>query len=460
MTREPPRPPGNVLIRLRRAGGDTEYEIGQMALVVRRALGDKVPDDADSDIALSFLRRRSPKPPRESRMINGRAEFGRVAVTVSTADQVTHSHEYAVQELFAPTLRWFANALDDGKAAWIFEIGHPDDETPVVFRSRRRRPGSAARSVSGPVFTVHRGDGAAGSGSAGGDQPDDDNQDPSKLEIELDIDDLDIDSLDDAYQSHDSHPGPLEYQRRMLLVLRMDMDTLADSIADTVHALQAENLSALRAEPPTAGSVEVNPDQPRSMPFSIRKAAEPEPPLLDPGQYRMDTARLGRVNVLLPRDVIELLQTLELSGQVEEGGFLAGQVFRADQAGKHQFVRISRILPAKHSRASCLHFTFTSDSYQAMSQQLATQAEERLVGWWHTHPHGVDAVMGLSTTDVNLHQSTFRQPWQVAGLINLRGRRRMIRFYAAERKNMEECPLWIPDERDGYRHAGTRLGDC
>jgi proteasome lid subunit RPN8/RPN11 len=232
----------------------------------------------------------------------------------------------------------------------------------------------------------------------------------------------------------------------------MDIDALADSIADTIHTR--------RAEPPTAGTVVIDPDRPRSMPFSIRKAAEPEPPLLDPEQYQMDAARLGRVNVLLPRDVTELLQTLELSGQVEEGGFLAGQVFRADQAGKHQFVRISRILPAEHSRASWLHFTFTSDSYQAMSQQLAAQTEERLVGWWHTHPHGIGTEMGLSTTDVELHQSTFRQPWQVAGLINLRGRRRMIRFYAAERNDMEECPLWTPDERDGYRHAGTRLGDC
>jgi proteasome lid subunit RPN8/RPN11 len=452
MTRERPHPPDKVLIRLSRVGEDTEYEIGQMALVVRRALGSHVPDDADSYITLRFLRRPGPRPPRDSRMVNGRTEFGRVAVTVSTADQTTYEHEYAVQDLFGPALSWFANALDDGKAAWVFEIEHPDDETPVVFRSRRRRPAAADRPALGPSFAVRRGEGTATSGQHDGDRPDDNDRDPNTVEMELDVEDLGMDSLSDAYQTHGSAAGPLEHQRRVLLVLRMDIDALADSIADTIHTR--------RAEPPTAGTVVIDPDRPRSMPFSIRKAAEPEPPLLDPEQYQMDAARLGRVNVLLPRDVTELLQTLELSGQVEEGGFLAGQVFRADQAGKHQFVRISRILPAEHSRASWLHFTFTSDSYQAMSQQLAAQTEERLVGWWHTHPHGIGTEMGLSTTDVELHQSTFRQPWQVAGLINLRGRRRMIRFYAAERNDMEECPLWTPDERDGYRHAGTRLGDC
>ncbi len=448
--RELPRLPGKLLIRLRRLDGDAEYEIGQMALVVRRALGSHVPPDTDSDIALSFLRRPGPRPAQGSRMINGRKEFGRVAVAVSAVGQVVHQHEYAVQELFAPTLSRIASALDDGQASWSFEIGHPDDGTPVVFRSPGRHPED--RPVPGPAIAVRHGDVGPASGQAGRGKRLDENEPAAE-----DPNDLTVDDLDGEGTPAGDSLLERTHERHMLLVLHMDM--LADTIAETIDVLRAENLAVGRTGAPAERSVEVDLDRTRSVPFSIRKAAEPEPPLLDPGQYGMDTAHFGRVNVLLPGDVLELLETLELSGQVEEGGFLAGQVFRADPAGQHQFVRISRILPAKHSRASWIHFTFTSDSYQAMSQALATQTEERLVGWWHTHPHGIGVAMGLSATDVDLHQSTFQQPWQVAGLINLKGGRRMIRFYVADQNAMEECPLWTPDERDGYRHAGTRLGD-
>lgn len=428
MTGEPPRRPvSRTSLKIHPVDGDTEYEIGQFGLIAQRALGDHVPKDADADISLTFLRRPGSQLPRGTRMVNGRTEFGRVSVTVSTAGQVTHNREYDVLRLFGPPLSRVARYLDGrtgSTRSWIFEIGHPDDETPVVFRSPRL--------------------------------PERYEPEPSPLSMEIDIE-----ALGDAEPGGEPPPGAQagghgEHEHRLLLVLRMDMDSFA-------NAFQAANdeINVLTSQPLPEGSVEVNPGEQRSMPFSIRKADEPAPPLLDRKKYRMDleTALLERVNVLLPRDIAELLRTLQLSGQLEEGGFLAGQVFRADQLGRHQFVRISRVLPAEHSRASRVHFTFTSDSFQAMSQQLAANEDERLVGWWHTHPQGIGIEMGLSETDVDLHHSTFRQPWQVAGLINLRKNRRMIRFYATDADDMRECPLWTPDERDGYRHAGTRLGD-
>ena len=429
MTAEPSRRPASRMsLKIHPVDGDTEYEIGQLWLILQRALRDHVPEDADADITLTFLRRPGSPVPRGTRVVNGRGEFGRVAVTVSTAGQVSHNREYDVQRLFAPPLSRVARYLDQSRGSrrsWIFEIGHPDDETPVVFRS----PRLAERY-----------------------EPD-----PGPPRMEVDIDALGSAEPDGDPLVGEHGAGVGEHEHRLLLVLRMDMDSLASA----VQALANDEINVLRSEPLPKGSVEVNPDEPRSMPFSIRKADEPAPPLLDRQKYRMnlETALLERVNVLLPRDIVELLRTLQMSGQVEEGGFLAGQVFRADQLGKHQFVRISRVLPAEHSRASRIHFTFTSDSFQAMSQQLAAKEDERLVGWWHTHPHGIGTEMGLSSTDVDLHHSTFRQPWQVAGLINLHGSRRMIRFYSTEANDMRECPLWTPDERDGYRHAGTRLGD-
>ena len=428
MTCEPSRRNASrISLKIHPVDGDTEYEIGQLWLVLQRALRDHVPKDADADITLTFLRRPGAPVLPSTRMVNGRPDFGRVAVTVATGGQVTHDREYDVRRLLAPPLSRVARYLDQragSSRSWVFEIGHPDDETPVVFRSPQG--GERYEPAPGP------------------------------LHLEVDINALVGAEPDDPLADmRGSVIG--EHEHRMLLVLRMDMDALASA----VQALADDEINVLSAEPLPERSVDVNPGEPRSMPFSIRKADEPVPPLLDRKKYRMDleTALLERVNVLLPRDIVELLRTLQLSGQLEEGGFLTGQVFRADQPGRHQFVRISRVLPAEHSRASRVHFTFTSDSYQTMSQQLAAKEDERLVGWWHTHPQGIGTEMGLSQTDVDLHLSTFRQPWQVAGLINLRRNQRMIRFYAAEANDMRECPLWTPDERDGYRHAGTRLGD-
>lgn len=415
-----------ISVKLRPVDGDTEYEIGQLWLIVRRALHSRLPKDADADISLVFLRRPGASLLPGTRMVNARREFGRVAVTVTTGGQVIHDREHDVRRLFAPPLSRVARAFDqrDGcRRSWSFEIGHPDDETPVMFRS----PREGEHYEADPV--------------------------PMGLEV---VDALTGSEADDDPLAAGRDSGAGEDEPRILLVLRAEMDMLANAI----EALADDEITLLRAQPPPEGTIDVDPGAPRSMPFSIRKADEPAPPLLDPQKYRvnMETVLLERVNVLLPRDILELLMKLQLSGQVEEGGFLTGQVFRADQPGKHHFVRISRVLPAEHSLASPVHFTFTSDSYQAMSQQLAAKADERLVGWWHTHPQGIGTEMGLSQTDVDLHLSTFRQPWQVAGLINLRPTQRMIRFYAADANHMKECPLWTPDERDGYRHAGTRLG--
>ena len=65
---------------------------------------------------------------------------------------------------------------------------------------------------------------------------------------------------------------------------------------------------------------------------------------------------------------------------------------------------------------------------------------------------------GLSTIDIETHFATFRRMGQVAGLINLSGRRRVLRFFGRVNDEMRECPLWSGDERGRYSVAGTRLG--
>ena len=69
---------------------------------------------------------------------------------------------------------------------------------------------------------------------------------------------------------------------------------------------------------------------------------------------------------------------------------------------------------------------------------------------------GIDT--GLSMIDIETHFATFRRAGQVAGLINLFDRRRVLRFFGKVEDEMRECPLWIGDERGRYRVAGTSLG--
>mgnify|MGYP003425073453 CR=1 FL=1 len=42
---------------------------------------------------------------------------------------------------------------------------------------------------------------------------------------------------------------------------------------------------------------------------------------------------------------------------------------------------------------------------------------------------------------------TFTIPWQLAGLINLDGEKRTLRFYVRQGNEMILCPYWVIDER-------------
>src|SRR5262249_23575533 len=63
--------------------------------------------------------------------------------------------------------------------------------------------------------------------------------------------------------------------------------------------------------------------------------------------------------VLLPEVYRELRTEMSFSHEVEEGGFLFGQVFRnGDRPGCH-LILVTVAVPAERTGASFLHFTFT-----------------------------------------------------------------------------------------------------
>jgi hypothetical protein len=63
-----------------------------------------------------------------------------------------------------------------------------------------------------------------------------------------------------------------------------------------------------------------------------------------------------------------------------------------------------------------------------------------MLGWYHTHLFAATDDIGLSTIDFRLHFTTFRLPWQIAGLVNLDGQQRVLRFYVRQHDTMALCP--------------------
>jgi hypothetical protein len=224
--------------------------------------------------------------------------------------------------------------------------------------------------------------------------------------------------------------------------------------------------SDLRLAPDVEGAVDVDlRKEARPLPFSIQQVETPAPEGIDVAALGINPDALGPVSVLVTKAVHDLmLDLLPLSERIEEGGFLLGRIRPADGVPGTHVTHVTHVTPAARAGASAVHFTFTPDSFTEVNQLLAErQLGEELVGWYHTHLFPVTTDIGtesgLSTIDIETHFATFRRMGQVAGLINLSSRRRVLRFFGRVDDEMRECPLWIGDERGRYRLAGTRLGD-
>lgn len=239
--------------------------------------------------------------------------------------------------------------------------------------------------------------------------------------------------------------------------------------------------TTLYSTPRGQGDVQILPYPPREKPsFQIRRLSEEEPTiktLADLGVISGQSAsqihepgnetskNIHPVLVELPREQAnaskapvkivfkrslyqDLCHQRSLSQKVEEGGFLIGNVYRDGDDQNTYLVEVSNALTAQHTGASFLHLTFTGDSFVEVKRRLhQSHPGERLLGWYHTHLFPATSTFGLSSIDVELHFSTFTIPWQLAGLINLDGNQRTLRFYARQGNKMVLCPYWVIDER-------------
>ena len=209
-----------------------------------------------------------------------------------------------------------------------------------------------------------------------------------------------------------------------------------------------------RTRPTVEGEVTVVPYEDGERPrFQISRLEEPEPNPTDLGSFGISAAGSGRqafVKVLIHEDIHqELTKQRYFSPDVEEGGFLTGRVFRDREQEGSFLLEISGALQAEHTGASFLQFTFTGDSFRSIKRTLRKQRiDERLLGWYHTHLFPATDDFGLSTIDLRLHFTTFQFPWQMAGLINLDGNHRTLRFYVRQGDTMELCPHWVVERAE------------
>jgi proteasome lid subunit RPN8/RPN11 len=212
-----------------------------------------------------------------------------------------------------------------------------------------------------------------------------------------------------------------------------------------------DRIALVRPAPEVANQVDITVGLRRPRVFHLEEVEEPEPPLASLAELGADAGDAvdSPVGVVAEAGVaLALTKNLGFSSEVEEGGFLAGHVYRDRDNPGRDLVKVSGALPAMRTGASLLHFTFTGESFLRVSETLAARGRgERLVGWYHTHLFRATDSLGLSTVDVDLHTSTFHQPWQIAALVNIaaHGDDRVLRFYRASGKEMVKTPYWVAE---------------
>jgi len=157
----------------------------------------------------------------------------------------------------------------------------------------------------------------------------------------------------------------------------------------------------------------------------------------------------SNLKIILHESVyLQLYESMPLSHQYEEGGFLLGFPYTERGSQHNYLLEITHCPKAEQTGASFFHITFTGESFAAVKRLIRQELpSHRLLGWYHTHLFPATEEMGLSSIDVNLHSTTFRIPWQVAGLVNLDRSNRTLRFYSRKDGYMSNCPFGVVEDK-------------
>lgn len=176
----------------------------------------------------------------------------------------------------------------------------------------------------------------------------------------------------------------------------------------------------------------------------IPKSAIPSQPI-----SLEDESSRTRVLVLLTEEVRSMLtRSMPLSREVEEGGFLFGRVFRDLEVADRLLVLVTEVMRATHIQSSANELGFTAEAFEQLHHRLnQADSDGAILGWFHTHLLSSKEPEMLSMIDRDMHFTTFRKPWQVAGLICVdpltdpEGRR--VSFYERQGDEMIRCSVEV-----------------
>ncbi|WUI02586.1 hypothetical protein OHR68_12520 [Spirillospora sp. NBC_00431] len=248
------------------------------------------------------------------------------------------------------------------------------------------------------------------------------------------------------------HPHPVS--ELLGRVLRQTLTERAPDERRWGFGLRGPNMDKVplvRPVPDMDHGVQIEVGARRGRVFTLEELQAPDAPLRTLADLGADMPEGGPdgeaakpVSVVLGKSLYEAFTSgISFSAEVEEGGFLAGRVYRNADAPDCHLIELTAIIPAERTGASLLEFTFTGESFLRVGATLAARHHgEELVGWYHTHLFAAGRGFGLSSVDIRLHRSTFQRPWQVAALVNISGGRRLLRFYRSSEKGMARAPYW------------------
>lgn len=141
---------------------------------------------------------------------------------------------------------------------------------------------------------------------------------------------------------------------------------------------------------------------------------------------------------------------------IEQGGILVGQSFR-DRDTRITYAVVQAAIAGLSARGSSVHLEMTHNTWKEMLDSVdrlldqSPQAELQVVGWYHTHPNGLQVFM--SGVDLETQRRLFAHDWQFAIVLN--PQKKCWRAFFGEAA--VECPGYvITDSQNEMEPAEAR----
>jgi proteasome lid subunit RPN8/RPN11 len=148
----------------------------------------------------------------------------------------------------------------------------------------------------------------------------------------------------------------------------------------------------------------------KEMPFPTRRVLHWLPQFRSP-----DGDAPPPVAILISQEVLVAVNNhVSQSLATELGGFLLGNRY-CDPANGQEFVIVDQYVEAQYTESTSVSLAFTTDAWMRLKEDLSGKfIGKALIGWYHSHPR-MDVF--LSPFDLHVHEERFKEPWNVALVI-------------------------------------------